>query len=98
MPNRLIQLSTFEYPTNHAHPLHARFMAHAFAKALNERFLFVVGKGDVEVPHKKLFPRLLPLARFFHIRAFYTLLWFFFFLYLLTSFTTFIKAVFLVIT
>lgn len=74
VPKRLIYLSSFEYPTKHAHPVHALHMARAFAKALPERFLFVIAEGVrhpllAGVPHASPFRSRSRLIKALHLRA-----------------------------
>lgn len=74
VPKRLIYLSSFEYPTKHAHPVHALHMARAFAKALSERFLFVIAEGVrhpllAGVPHASPFRSRSRLIKVLHLRA-----------------------------
>lgn len=76
--SRFIYLSTFEYPTKHAHPLHALFMARAFARAFGERFLFVVGASNSEltnVPHLVPFGPFAPILKYLHLRTIMITLW-----------------------
>ncbi|MBV9349575.1 MAG: hypothetical protein JO026_02390, partial [Patescibacteria group bacterium] len=73
-------LSTFEYPSMHAHPLHALFMARAFTALLGTQFLFVVGKEDTNilsgVPVTAPFGRLHSVIKFLHLRSLFYVLWF----------------------
>ncbi|MDB5264431.1 MAG: hypothetical protein JWN64_2 [Parcubacteria group bacterium] len=82
---RLIYLSSFEYPSTHAHPLHALLMARAFHKALGDQFLFVVGGGVRDsslgtVPHASPFKGSSSLIKFLHLRSVGYALWLFYFL------------------
>lgn len=42
MKKKLIFITSFHYPSRHAHPLHGLFMARGFARVLENDFLFIV--------------------------------------------------------
>lgn len=83
--NRVIYLSSFEYPSTHAHPLHALSMARAFYANLGNRFLFVIGRGVRakllgDVPHASPYGAVFSVLKFLHIRALGYVFWLFWFL------------------
>lgn len=81
---RLIFLTTFDYPSRYAHPIHGLHMARAFHKALGNNFLFMVNTdvGQVlsAIPHRRLFGRFGRRVKKLHIRSVllpFSLVWFF---------------------
>jgi O-antigen/teichoic acid export membrane protein/glycosyltransferase involved in cell wall biosynthesis len=76
---RVIYLSSFSYPTSHAHPLHALLMARAFAALFGDRFLFINGEmRDVEladVTHKSAYGPFARAIRVLGLRSLMYPLW-----------------------
>ncbi len=85
MNKRLIFVTTFDYPSRYAHPLHGLFMARAFARVLGDHFLFFINTTlDVNIVHGIQYRRLFgPWGRRIkklHLRKIllpFSLLWFF---------------------
>jgi glycosyltransferase involved in cell wall biosynthesis len=76
---RVIYLSSFEYPSMHAHPLHALSMARAFHGLLGDQFLFIVGKSKGPVlaglPYRLALPLGFRFFKFLHLRTLFYCVW-----------------------
>ncbi len=59
MPQKLVFISTFDYPTRYAHALHGLSMARAFHQQFSNSFLFFINTDVLgvtkDIPHRKLF-------------------------------------------